>query len=284
MNKEYLVSSKGIKTPITYYGGKQSLLKNIVPLIDKSNASCYVEPFVGGAAVFFGKNKRFETEVLNDINGSLINLYNVIQTNCDELLNYIDCYGIKCEYHYKKCRDIYRSENYTNIERACAMYYCYLHSFCNKFETFGYYAKNGRQKAQLLINRIENLKNARAKLFGTQIFNRDAMKITKRYEAPNTIFYFDPPYINTNCNNYEGKYSYDDYNNLLDFCANTNSEWILSSYKNKYIEAMITDTGCYAEYINTTNRMCIVGQNNSDNSGRVEVVATNIAPYQTQLF
>lgn len=40
-----------MKTPISYYGGKQSMLTTILPLIPEH--SIYVEPFFGGEAVFF---------------------------------------------------------------------------------------------------------------------------------------------------------------------------------------------------------------------------------------
>jgi len=39
-----------MRTPITYYGGKQKLSKLIVSLIPKHRM--YVEPFFGGGAVF----------------------------------------------------------------------------------------------------------------------------------------------------------------------------------------------------------------------------------------
>lgn len=40
-----------MKTPISYYGGKQTLLKHILPLIPKHKL--YTEAFCGGAAVLF---------------------------------------------------------------------------------------------------------------------------------------------------------------------------------------------------------------------------------------
>ncbi len=46
---------QSMKTPITYYGGKQKLVSKILPLIPEHKL--YAEPFVGGAAVFFGKPK-----------------------------------------------------------------------------------------------------------------------------------------------------------------------------------------------------------------------------------
>ena len=42
-----------MKTPITYYGGKQTLLKYLLPLIPQHKLYC--EPFFGGGAVFFAK-------------------------------------------------------------------------------------------------------------------------------------------------------------------------------------------------------------------------------------
>lgn len=42
-----------LSTPISYYGGKQSMLPHILPLIPKHEI--YVEPFFGGGAVFWAK-------------------------------------------------------------------------------------------------------------------------------------------------------------------------------------------------------------------------------------
>ncbi|MEG0518987.1 MAG: DNA adenine methylase, partial [Bacteroidales bacterium] len=42
-----------MKTPISYYGGKQTLLKHILPLIPEH--SLYTEAFAGGCAVLFAK-------------------------------------------------------------------------------------------------------------------------------------------------------------------------------------------------------------------------------------
>ena len=62
---------------IPWIGGKRRLVKHILPLIPSHQ--CYVEPFAGGAALFFLKPDKAKVEVLNDINGDLINLYRVVQ-------------------------------------------------------------------------------------------------------------------------------------------------------------------------------------------------------------
>jgi len=42
-----------LRTPVTYYGGKQKMVRHILPIIPEHNLYC--EPFCGGAAIFFAK-------------------------------------------------------------------------------------------------------------------------------------------------------------------------------------------------------------------------------------
>ncbi len=65
-----------MKTPMTYYGGKQKLVSTILPLFPEHDL--YTEPFAGGAALFFAKEPS-DIEVLNDLNAELINFYKVMQ-------------------------------------------------------------------------------------------------------------------------------------------------------------------------------------------------------------
>ncbi|MFI5141085.1 MAG: DNA adenine methylase, partial [Bacteroidia bacterium] len=67
-----------LKTPISYYGGKQKLAKTIIGLIPEHNLYC--EPFCGGAAVFFNKPAS-NVEVINDTNNELINFYKVVKND-----------------------------------------------------------------------------------------------------------------------------------------------------------------------------------------------------------
>ncbi|MDR1937317.1 MAG: DNA adenine methylase [Tannerellaceae bacterium] len=71
-----------LKTPITYYGGKQQMLRHILPLIPKHRI--YVEPFFGGGAVFWGKEPA-KVEFINDHDGEVINFYRVLKLQFPEL-------------------------------------------------------------------------------------------------------------------------------------------------------------------------------------------------------
>lgn len=65
-------------------GGKRRLVRHILPLFPEHQ--CYVEPFAGGAALFFMRPEPANVEVLNDINSDLVNLYRVVQHHLEELV------------------------------------------------------------------------------------------------------------------------------------------------------------------------------------------------------
>lgn len=66
-----------MKTPISYYGGKQQLASKIVSLFPEHKIYC--EPFTGGAAVFFAKPQA-QAEIINDINSEVS-----ISTKCSSM-------------------------------------------------------------------------------------------------------------------------------------------------------------------------------------------------------
>ena len=75
------------KTPVTYYGGKLNMLKEILPLIPKHRI--YTESFFGGGAVFFAKAPS-EAEIINDTNNLAINFYEVCITDFETLKTKIE--------------------------------------------------------------------------------------------------------------------------------------------------------------------------------------------------
>ena len=76
-----------MKTPISYYGGKQMLIKHISPLIPAHKI--YTESFCGGATVLFSK-APVNCEIINDINADLINFYRIAKSNYADLKQEID--------------------------------------------------------------------------------------------------------------------------------------------------------------------------------------------------
>src|ERR1700751_1094745 len=71
--------------PLPYIGGKNRLAKQIISLLPDHTA--YVEPFAGGAQVFFHKEPS-KVEVLNDLDGEVVNFFRICQSHYEELLRY----------------------------------------------------------------------------------------------------------------------------------------------------------------------------------------------------
>ena len=81
-----------VKPFVKWAGGKGSLLNQINKYYPQSLKNgiidCYIEPFVGGGAVLIDilQNYKVKEVYAFDINLDLINSYNVIQNNVDDLI------------------------------------------------------------------------------------------------------------------------------------------------------------------------------------------------------
>jgi len=109
---------RSLKTPITYYGGKQKLAGVIVPLIPPHVV--YAEPFAGGATIFFAKPPA-KVEVLNDTNGELINFYRVISEKYNNLQKEIR-QTLHSRKLYEDARVVYANPHlFSEVKRAWAV-------------------------------------------------------------------------------------------------------------------------------------------------------------------
>jgi phage FluMu protein Com len=115
------------KPIIPWIGGKRRLAKHIIPQFPEHE--CYVEPFSGAAAIYFLK-QPVKCEVLNDINGELMNLYRVVKYHPDALV---------AEFRWslvsRRQFDWYQNqpiEQLTDIQRAARFYYLQKLAFGGK--------------------------------------------------------------------------------------------------------------------------------------------------------
>ena len=217
-----------MKTPISYYGGKQNLLKYIMPLIPEHKI--YVEPFFGGGALFFAKDPS-EREVINDINDSVINFFRVLQTDFIELDK-----KVKCTLHsrsiYNVAKHILKNpKKYDSIERAWAFWAQIQMSFGNRLlSAWGYGIKPGGCSPEYIYSRRERFVKAFSdRLKHTIIENNRADKVIKTFDTEETFHYLDPPYISSDQGHYKG-YTEEDYFRDLEVLVNIKGKFVLSSY------------------------------------------------------
>ena len=223
-----------MKTPITYYGGKQTLLKYLLPLIPQHKMYC--EPFFGGGAVFFAKPKS-EVEVINDINGEIVNFFKVIKTKFPELQS-----EIKATLHsrelYKKAMVVYAHPDlFTDVTRAWALWVLTNQGFAGMIGSWGF-GKDDSKEAALANKRDAFTKEYEDRLTKVQVENNSAIKVINRCDDKETFIYADPPYIGSDQGHYKG-YSENDYRELLDALAKIKGKFLLSSYPSKILATYI---------------------------------------------
>lgn len=209
------------KPIIPWIGGKRRIAKHILPML--GDHTCYVEPFCGAAAIFFLKD-RSKFEVINDVNGELVNLYRVVKHHLEELsrsLRWEITSRQGFEWHQES-----RPETLTDVQRAVRFYYLQKLSFGGKVvgQTLGTSA--GGYKGIILTRLEEELSQAHLRLQGVMIEREPWEACIKRYDRPSTVFYCDPPYWQTE--GYGVDFGWENYERLASLGKSIQGRMIVS--------------------------------------------------------
>jgi DNA adenine methylase len=228
-----------MKTPLTYYGGKQQMAAMILKLVPEHKV--YVEPFIGGAAVFFAKEPS-EAEVINDVNGELVNFYEVAQHNFSALWQEVEI-SLHSRQKHHEAEVIYANPGmFDRVKRAWAVWMLANASYGAQLDgSFGY--DRGAKISRRLKNKREGFGTEYAvRLQNVNIECCDALRIMQSRDTPDTFFYCDPPYVGADQGHYDG-YGQDDFDRLLDLLSRIQGKFLLSSYRNKTLSEYITREG-----------------------------------------
>jgi DNA adenine methylase len=184
---------------VKWAGGKQQLLDQYEAFFPKRPRR-YIEPFVGGGAVFFhlwNTDRLSEEAFLFDNNKELINTYRIVRDQLDELLQILAIHKTRhCKEYYYEIRSLDRENVQLNeVERAART--IYLNKTCYN----GLYRVNSKGQFNVPMGSYKNpkirdedtLRVASAALQGVCIEVRDFRTIVDLARAED-FFYFDPPY------------------------------------------------------------------------------------------
>lgn len=227
------------KTPITYYGGKQKLVPEILAMIPRHRIYC--EPFFGGGAVFFAKGKSF-LECINDKNELLINFYHQCVYNFDALQDKIR-HTLCSEAEFNRARNIYNSPRYhSKIERAWAVWVMTNMSVMAT-PRGGWKRDNGTGGSHIGIgldnHRKQFTQKIHERLAATQISCTDALQVIDQRDTDETFFYLDPPYIGAEQKHYKG-YTENDFRQLLEKLQRIKGKFLLSHFNCKILDEYLS--------------------------------------------
>lgn len=207
--------------PIAYIGGKNRLAKRIIDLMPPHVT--YVEPFAGGAQVFFHKAKS-TVEVLNDLDGELINFYRVCRWHYEELARILELMPAS--------RDEFRRQSIsdpallTDIQRAARFLYLQKNAFGGlvRKQSFHY---GVTQPSNYNPSRLrDSLGKAQQRLQRVQLECSPYEEVLARYDRQSTFFYLDPPYYRRDL--YKYNFSENDFEVLASRLQGITGRFLLS--------------------------------------------------------
>lgn len=176
------------ESPFAWPGGKRALKGTLLTLMPPHQI--YVEVFAGSAKLLFAKQSS-KLEVLNDVNGDLINFFRVAKHRPAELAELLETECV----HAARFRELRQAAPAAELERALRFIYLVWHSFGAKGEHYASLSARSPKPKHTLDMVRDLLVATSARLARVQIEERDFAEILERYDSRTTFFYLDPPYV-----------------------------------------------------------------------------------------
>ena len=220
---------------LKWAGGKTQLLaqvsKRLPSELKNGEITHYVEPFVGGGAVFFYLNLRysFSHSAIFDVNEELILSYRVIKKSIKKLIEALESleseyvlrddedrkrfyYHVRNEFNRKKPSLNFKKYNTDWIERAAEIIFLNHTCFNGLFRVNmkgEFNVPFGRYKNPQILNK-DNLNDVAMVLKKTTIIQGDFAE-SKKFVDNKTFVYIDPPYRPLNTTSLFTSYSKDGF-------------------------------------------------------------------------
>ena len=225
-------------TPFPWMGGKARMVKTITPLFPPHTT--YVEPF-GGAANILLAREPAKVEVYNDRSGLLVNFFRVLQ-NPGDRQSLLDRLEWTPHARMEYARALECLDDADPVLQAWGFFVAQCQgisgtgSFGVRAATNWGYSKVKSQ--QVFFRRhVEKLPAIAKRLLRVSVEQDDGARIIRRWDSVDTLFYVDPPYVESTRTAKNGRSGYhteiDDSDQacLVDTLLNTQGMVLLSGYR-----------------------------------------------------
>ena len=212
-----------------WVGGKKLLAKRIVARISDIPHSCYAEPFVGMGGVFLRRPARPGSEVINDINGEVVNLFRIVREHPDELARLFR-WAVSARLDYQRLVET-PPEALTDVQRAARFAQVQALSFGGTLgRTRGNFGTSApHYPARFRTERMTRLiAAAHLRLQRVHIECLEWDEFIGRYDRPSTLFYVDPPYWGHETDYGRGIFGRGDFARMAEILAGIEGRFVLS--------------------------------------------------------
>lgn len=219
-------SAQPVKPPAPYIGGKRNLARRLVSRIQAVPHLTYAEPFVGMGGVFLRRTARPRSEVVNDLSRDVATFYRVLQRHYVPFMDMLKWQiTSRAEFERLVATD---PATLTDLERAARFLYLQRLAFGGKVEgrSFGVSRhRPGRIDVAKLATDLDALHD---RLSGVIVESLPWRQFLQRYDAPQTLFYLDPPYWGCEQDYGKGMFANSDFVELRDALLALEGRFILS--------------------------------------------------------
>jgi len=203
-----------------WMGGKSRMAKRLCELLPEHQ--CYVELFAGAANVLFVKEKS-KTEVLNDINNEIVNLFRIVRFHPREFINEL----LLVTQSRVEFQDYRMQVGLTDVQKAARSWFIMKTAFGGLGGTthpaFGYGTVG---KAHFRRSAFAAIRRCHKRLDGVYLENIDFAECIRRYDRPHTVFYCDPPYLELS--KYKADFTLEDHRRLVNALKGLKGKFLLS--------------------------------------------------------
>lgn len=220
-----------MKGPLSYVGGKNRIATKIISLIPQHKT--YVEAFAGGAQVLFRKEPS-DVEVINDLDGELVNFYRVCQAHPEEILRSLRFILLSRKWYSLLTKT--PPETLTDIQRAARYFFLQKTSFGGMVARKNFAAHITKQPTFNPKRIPEMINAAYHRLQGVQIEHLPYEDVLEKYDRPTTFFYLDPPYHGVKL--YNHNFSDEDFVSLRRCLSNLQGKFLLSINDHVFIRKL----------------------------------------------
>ena len=225
---------------LKYYGGKWRTAPWVLSFFPEHIN--YLEPCGGAASVLLQK-KPSKLETYNDIDGRVVNFFEVLRDSVEELIFLLN----KTPWSR---RELLNSKNISpcRLEDARRFFVYSWQAFSHATTSWRCqtnFTTRQRQPSRDMLE-LKHLEAIADRLITVQFENDDALKVIKKFDSDNTLIYFDPPYLQSTRKHVD-RYSYETDDNFhykaAEILNNASGFVIVSGYKSREYKDLYESRG-----------------------------------------
>jgi len=245
-------------SPIKYPGGKSYQARQIRLWMPKHIH--YVEPFFGGGSVLFSGDGEGVSELINDINGDVVNFFRVLRDDGQELKDKLSL----TPFARDEFSSAFNSSSFDPVERARSFFIQCRQSRTGMGKDFVTPVRSRTRggmsdPVSAWLGSIDGLDWFVRRLKRVLIENMDACDLIQREDRPGVHIYCDPPYYHdtrTSKELYENEFYSTHHIDLLAALKSIkHATWQLSGYDNELYRRYESKCGWHRREIKIDNKM-----------------------------